>query len=65
MNTHKKARKNGRTDDAVPNHEPTFAEIQARAYEIYIQRGPHNGSDIDDWFQAEKELRTSGHDRSR
>jgi len=36
-----------------------------RAYEIYIQQGRQDGLDLEDWFQAEKELKTSGHNRSR
>lgn len=65
MNTHKKARRDARTDQAEPQYEPTFEQIQMRAYEIYIQRGGQDGLDRDDWFQAEKELKTSGHNRSR
>ena len=65
MNTHKKARKNTITDQADPHDEPTFEQIQMRAYEIYIQRSQQHGSDLDDWLQAEKELKTSGQNRSR
>jgi hypothetical protein len=60
MNTHKKARKDARTDQAQPHYEPTFEQIQVRAYEIYIQRGRQDGLDREDSFQAEKELKTSG-----
>ena len=59
MNTHKKARKDETTDQAEPNYEPTFEQIQVRAYEIYIQRGRTDGPDLDDWLQAEKDLKTS------
>jgi hypothetical protein len=31
-------------------------EIAQRAYEIYLQRGAGDGSDLDDWLQAEREL---------
>jgi hypothetical protein len=65
MNTPKKARKDPRTDQATPHYEPTFEQIQMRVYETYIQRGRQDGSDLDDWFQAEKELKTSGHNRGR
>ena len=64
MNTYKKARKDATTDQAEPHHELTFEQIQLRAYEIYIQRGRLDGLDLDDWFQAEKELKTSGRNRS-
>jgi hypothetical protein len=65
MNPHKKARKDATRDQAEPHYEPTFEQIQVRAYEIYIQRGRQDGLDLDDWLQAEKELKTSGHNRSR
>jgi len=35
---------------------PTRAEIAARAHAIYLQRGGIGGSDLDDWFQAERDL---------
>jgi hypothetical protein len=31
--------------------------IRQRAYELYLQRGSQPGSDIDDWLQAEEEIR--------
>ena len=38
-------------------HEPTQEEIQLRAYEIHMERGGEDGSDLDDWLQAELELK--------
>lgn len=35
---------------------PTQQEIEARAYEIYLQRGKQDGRDLDDWLVAEEEL---------
>ena len=35
---------------------PRLEEIRIRAYEIYIERGGQPGPDLDDWFQAEREL---------
>jgi hypothetical protein len=32
-------------------------QICARAYELYEQRGKEEGHEIDDWLQAEAELR--------
>jgi Protein of unknown function (DUF2934) len=32
------------------------AEIRTRAYELYEQRGPEAGHELDDWLQAETEL---------
>jgi Protein of unknown function (DUF2934) len=31
--------------------------IQRRAYELYVQRGNESGSELDDWLQAEEEIR--------
>jgi Protein of unknown function (DUF2934) len=31
--------------------------IRRRAYELYVQRGSQSGSELDDWLQAEEELR--------
>lgn len=31
--------------------------IQRRAYELYVQRGNQSGSELDDWLQAEEEIR--------
>jgi hypothetical protein len=35
---------------------PRLEKIRIRAYEIYIERGGQPGHDLDDWFQAEREL---------
>ena len=68
MSTHKKAQslvvEDGKlTDRADPPYEPTLEEIRARAYEVYIQRGRIDGFDLEDWLQAERELRKNGHQR--
>jgi hypothetical protein len=36
---------------------PTEEEIALRAYEIYLERGKTDGNDVDDWLQAEYELK--------
>ena len=36
---------------------PSPAEIRKRAFEIHIERGGIHGCDLDDWMQAERELR--------
>jgi hypothetical protein len=59
MSTLKKARKNATTDQDELDYQPAFEQIQVRAYEIYIRRGRTDGFDLDDWLQAEKELKTS------
>jgi hypothetical protein len=36
-------------------------EVRRRAYEIYAGRGCTNGCDVDDWLEAERQLRTRPH----
>jgi hypothetical protein len=42
---------------AVPSAGPTLAEIAARAYELFCERQYSHGHDVEDWLQAERELR--------
>ena len=37
--------------------DPTLDQIAQRAYEIYQSRGGTDGQDMEDWLQAERELR--------
>jgi len=39
---------------------PTLEQIQARAYEIYLERRGAPGNQIDDWLRAERELASAG-----
>ena len=32
-------------------------QIRRRAHELYVQRGDQSGSELDDWLQAEEEIR--------
>jgi Protein of unknown function (DUF2934) len=57
------------TDDAVtsaadrsfklPNRSAhvTDNDIAGRAYDLYLARGCGHGRDVDDWMEAERELR--------
>jgi Protein of unknown function (DUF2934) len=38
---------------------PTHVEIAKRSYELYLARGGADGFDVEDWLQAESELRTT------
>ena len=38
-------------------NQPPPAEIRRRAFEIHIERGGIHGCDLEDWLQAERELR--------
>lgn len=35
---------------------PTTAEIEKRAYELYLERGSADGHSLEDWLAAEREL---------
>jgi hypothetical protein len=37
----------------------TDRDIARRAFELFCERGSQHGHDIDDWLQAERELRSS------
>ena len=36
---------------------PLEERIRRRAHELYVQCGNLSGSEMDDWFQAEEEIR--------
>jgi hypothetical protein len=40
---------------------PSSDEVRRRAYEIYVNRGCTNGSDVEDWLEAERQLRETTH----
>ena len=42
--------------DPMTVQRPTPAQIAARAYQIYLERGRVTGHEMDDWLQAEYEL---------
>jgi len=42
-----------RTKQTLPLEE----RIRQRAYELYVQGGNQSGSELDDWLQAEEEIR--------
>jgi len=46
------------TPKETPRREVTDEEIRQRAYEIYLDRGAVPGFELDDWLQAERELRS-------
>lgn len=49
----------------TPQTAPTLEQIQARAYEIYLERRGAPGSEIEDWLQAERELLLDGPTKPR
>jgi hypothetical protein len=42
---------------STPRPDPMPKEIANRAYEIFLSRGGEPGHDLEDWLQAEEELR--------
>lgn len=51
------ARPRAKNADAPVAKAVSMEEIQRKAYEIYRVRGGSAGSAIEDWLQAERELR--------
>jgi len=45
---------------ATKAYQPTPEEIQTRAFEIYVSEGCKEGSDLENWLRAEKDLRARG-----
>jgi hypothetical protein len=39
------------------SQEMSDADISRRAYERFLERGAEHGHDLDDWLEAERELR--------
>jgi hypothetical protein len=39
-----------------PNPLPAEERIRQRAHEMYLQRDGRDGSELDDWLQAEAEI---------
>ena len=50
--------KNSPVNPSVQSEPQLENEIQKRAYELYLQRG-QDGRALNDWLQAEEELRAS------
>lgn len=43
--------------DDEARRQPTHGVIAEAAYHRYLNRGGGHGRDLDDWFEAERELR--------
>jgi hypothetical protein len=39
----------------------TDADVARRAYDLYLARGCESGHDLEDWLQAERDLRGAVH----
>jgi hypothetical protein len=47
--------------NAVSADPQPVHEIRLRAYEIYIERGEQPGRELDDWLEAERQLKSDPH----
>jgi hypothetical protein len=46
-----------RRSASLPLPDPTHEQISALAHEIWLERGSPEGSDVDIWLEAERQLR--------
>jgi hypothetical protein len=46
-----------RAKERLPETLPIEEQIRRKAYELYVHRGNESGSELNDWFQAEEEVR--------
>lgn len=42
-----------------------YEEVRRRAYDLYLQRSGRDGSEINDWLQAESEMSAVAESRDR
>jgi hypothetical protein len=46
-----------RAKQPAPEITPLEERVRRRTYELYVQRDNQSGSELDDWLQAEEEIR--------
>ncbi|MEA2698633.1 MAG: hypothetical protein QOI66_2904 [Myxococcales bacterium] len=46
----------GMKSGASTKRSPTFEEIAARSYQLYLARGREEGHEVEDWLAAEAQL---------
>lgn len=52
------------TRDPQSDETPAQQTIQQRAYDLYLRRGQEQGHELEDWLQAEREMREQqGHQK--
>jgi DUF2934 family protein len=47
----------GRAPKSLPQPATTNSDVAHRAYDLYLARACDHGHDVDDWLQAERDLR--------
>ena len=52
-----KHRKTEKSESMTSTGQSIEETIRARAYEIYLSKGCRDGCDIEDWLEAEREIR--------
>jgi hypothetical protein len=57
----KRQEHNKQTDQC--SADDTENRIQRRAFELYSARGQESGHELEDWLEAEREVRHSGTER--
>jgi|KBSSwiStaDraftv2_1062776.scaffolds.fasta_scaffold2117638_1 hypothetical protein len=57
MRDRSKTHQTSETDAAEKTGSPSHDRIAVRAYELFEQRGHSGGAELEDWLQAEGELR--------
>jgi hypothetical protein len=55
----------GRAKPSATKDLPLEARIRQRAHELYVLRGNESGSEIEDWLQAEDEIRAEEEQKHR
>ena len=55
--TSAKAVQRGTVSQTTESTANLLEQIRLRAYELYEQRGREDGRDLDDWLQAESEVK--------
>jgi hypothetical protein len=53
------AAKKAAVDNRVAEKAPTREEIELLAYNYWTERGGQNGADQQDWYRAERELKSA------
>jgi len=51
------ARDAGKGNGSAGDHFNDSGAIAKRAYELYLERGGQHGADLDDWLEAERQLK--------
>jgi hypothetical protein len=49
--------RNEEPQEVLPHDHPSFEDVAAEAYAIYMANGAQHGNDVTDWLEAERRLR--------